>query len=106
MKIEVLYISACPNHVRVIESIREILRDNQMPEEITEIEVTDSGQAIAMAFPGSPTIRVDGEDVEPNFGGLSSHGLTCRTYMAEGKVQGVPSLEWIRDAIVRASART
>jgi len=69
MKIEVLYISECPNHAPVVESIRGILRDNQLPAEITEIEVTDSAQAIAMGFPGSPTIRVNGEDVEPNFVG-------------------------------------
>jgi len=105
MKIEVLYISGCPNHTRVVESIRKILRDKQMSEEITEIEVSDSAQATAMAFPGSPTIRINGEDVEPNFSGLSSQGLTCRTYMADGRLQGVPSADWIRDVIVRASAR-
>ena len=105
MKIEVLYISGCPNHARAVENVRGVLRDNQLPEEITAIEVTDASQAVAMGFPGSPTIRVNGEDVEPNFAGIVSQGLTCRMYIADGKLQSLPSLDWIRVAIARASDR-
>jgi hypothetical protein len=64
--------------------------------------VTDPDQAMEIAFPGSPTVRVDGEDVEPHLPVLTSHGLTCRTYIAGDKRQGVPPREWICSAIAKA----
>ena len=73
-----------------------------MPQEITEIQVTDAVQAMDMAFPGSPTVRIDGEDVEPDLPKLGSDGLTCRTYIADGNRQGVPPHVWIREAIAKA----
>jgi len=105
MKIEVLYISECPNRSPAVETIREILREYQLPQQITEIKVTDLAQALGLDFPGSPTIRVNGKDVEPNLPELNSHGLTCRTYLAEGKPQGVPKREWIHNAVVAALRR-
>jgi hypothetical protein len=102
MKIDVLYISECPNHAPVVGWIRQILREYQLPEEITEIEVTDRAQAIELSFPGSPTVRINGEDVEPDFPKVTSHGLTCRTYVVGEKRQGVPDREWIRNAIAKA----
>ena len=49
MKIAVLYISECPNHARAVESIREILLEYELPQEITEIQVTGPAQAIDVA---------------------------------------------------------
>ena len=70
--------------------------------EIQEIEVFDGAQAEALAFPGSPTIRVDGKDVEPDSASRLAYGLSCRTYEIRGRLQGVPAREWIRDAICAA----
>ena len=102
MKIEVLYFSGCPNHPPVIKTIAEVLREYGLQEQITEINVTDSDHAVALEFPGSPTIRIDGTDIEPDLPQTNSYGLMCRTYMVDDKRQGVPRREWIRDAIMRA----
>jgi hypothetical protein len=84
--------------------IKEALRELGLPEEVSEIEVCDSAQAEALAFPGSPTIRVDDKDVETSLPGQGSYGLSCRTYVIDGKRQGVPSQEVIRKAIRPALA--
>ena len=102
MKIEVLYVSGCPNHPPVIKTIAEVLRECGLQEQITEIEVTGSDAAVALEFPGSPTIRIDGTDIEPDLHQANSYGLMCRTYIVDGKPKGVPRREWIRDAIMRA----
>ena len=106
MKIEVLYVPECPNHPPVIEAVADVLRECGLREQITEIKVTDSHHAVALEFPGSPTIRIDGTDIEPDLPQAISYGLMCRTYMVDGKRQGVPRREWIRDAIMRASRCT
>jgi hypothetical protein len=75
-----------------------------LPEEISEIEVCDPAQAEELAFPGSPTIRVDGKDVETTLPVQGSYGLSCRTYVIDGTLHGVPSQEVISKAIRLAVA--
>jgi hypothetical protein len=103
MKIEVLFVSDCPNHPLVINTITGILKECGLPEQISEVKVTDSDHAIALSFPGSPTIRINGTDIEPESPQVGSYGVSCRTYMVNGKRQGVPYQDWIRDAIMRAT---
>jgi hypothetical protein len=79
--------------------LREILREHALPEEISEISVSDFMQAEDLAFPGSPTIRVDGKDVDPTLANETGCGLACRTYVVDGKLQGLPSREMIVRAI-------
>jgi hypothetical protein len=57
-------------------------------------------EAKELMFPGSPTIRVDGEDVEPDQ--TSAPGLKCRLYAS---LSGVPSEEMLRLAVSRAKKR-
>ncbi len=104
MKIDLLHIADCPNIDAARQLLKEALRELGLPEEISEIEVCDSEQAEALAFPGSPTIRVDDKDVETSLPGQGTYGLSCRTYVIDGKRQGVPSQEIIRKAIRSAPA--
>ena len=104
MKIELLHIADCPNIDAVRRLLKEALRELGLPEAISEIEVCDSAQAEALAFPGSPTVRVDGKDVETTFPAQGGYGLACRTYVIDGTRQGVPSQEIISKAIRSAVA--
>jgi len=104
MKVELLYIADCPNIEAARRPLKEALRELGLPEEISEIEVRDSAHAQALAFPGSPTIRVDGKDVEATFLGQGGYGVSCRMYVVDGTRQGVPSQEIIRKAIRSAVA--
>jgi hypothetical protein len=97
MVIEVLYVPGCPNHQAAVDSLRNTLRAMAIDAPIQEIAVTDDAMARQLKFPGSPTIRVDGRDVESN--PQDSSGLACRLY---SNGTGVPSLEALRRAVVGA----
>jgi hypothetical protein len=97
MIIEVLYVPGCPNHHPAIANLRSALHSAAIDAPIQEIAVTDDAMARQLRFPGSPTIRVDGRDVESN--PHDSYGLACRLY---SNGAGVPSLEVLQRAIAGA----
>src|SRR5713101_1751941 len=99
MKIELLYIAECPNYRKAARMLRESLREFGFRDEVSEIEVTDSAQAETLAFMGSPSIRIEGKDIEPVASSQPAYGFSCRTYLVGGKLAGVPSLGMIRAAI-------
>jgi hypothetical protein len=102
MKVELLHIADCPNTAMARQLLVETLRELKLPEEIQEIEVCDEAQAEALNFPGSPTIRVNGIDVETSLPGQNSLGLSCRVYMVSGRLLGIPTSEMIRETIQSA----
>lgn len=101
MLIEMLFVPGCPNHEPAVESLREVLRAKAINAPIQEIAVTDEVMAQSLKFPGSPTIRVNGRDVEPTRD--QSYGLACRLYTGG---TGVPSLETLRRAVAGARSET
>src|SRR5216683_1416932 len=70
--------------------------------EVVEVEVKDAATALMTGFLGSPTVRIDGRDVEPAARSAQEFGLTCRTYIDDGYRAGAPPIEWIRTAIREA----
>jgi hypothetical protein len=99
MKVEVLFFSGCPNHPPAIDLVREALQEEGVSADMVEVEVKDAATAQAVGFLGSPTIRIDGKDVEPSARSAHAYGLTCRTYIDRGRRTGLPPLEWIRAAV-------
>ena len=99
MKIEVLYVPNCPNHAVALERLREILAGESLEAHLNEVLVSSAAMAHSLKFPGSPTIRINGRDIEPQEGETASFGLMCRLY-ADG--DGAPSHQRLRDAIRRA----
>lgn len=103
MKLEVLYIEGCPNHRPAVEQVFSVLDEMGIAEMVYEIPVATIEQAKTLGFPGSPTIRIDDEDIEKDaLGGGSGFSYSCRTYTEQGKLSGVPSRELIRRAIFEA----
>jgi hypothetical protein len=99
MKIEVLYVPNCPNHAVALERLREILARESLEAHLDEVLVSSTAIAQSLRFPGSPTIRINGRDIEPQEAETASFGLMCRLY-ADGT--GAPSHQRLRDAIRRA----
>jgi hypothetical protein len=99
MKVELLHIADCPNREATRRLLEEALREFGLSDRITEVEVSDSMQAERLCFPGSPTIRVDEIDVETPLPRQNGNGLSCRTYLVAGRLQGVPTREMIREGI-------
>lgn len=106
MRVEVLYIDDCPHRGQAVEQVRQALREEGIAADIFEIEVRDHAMAEALEFRGSPTVRVDGLDVEAWLGPAPSSSLCCRTYRDGGKGAGSPSLDSIRRALAARVARS
>jgi len=107
MKIEVLYFKGCPNHSSVVEQVRQAVGAEGVEATLEEIEITDSAMAQETAFLGSPSVRVDGLDIEPDARGQHGFGFGCRTYSdVEGRRTGLPPIGLIRQALMEASTPT
>jgi len=100
MKIEVLYSPGCPNYRPTVERIQRVLASESLETEIRSVVVQTDAEARELMFPGSPTIRVDGEDVEPDQS--ITTGLKCRLY---ANLSGIPSETMLRLAVSRAKKR-
>jgi hypothetical protein len=99
MKIQVLYVPNCPHHAVALERLREILVGESLEAHLDEVLVSTPEMAQSLRFPGSPTIRINGRDIETHERKAASVGLMCRLY-ADGN--GAPSHQRLRDAIRRA----
>jgi hypothetical protein len=99
MRIEVLYFDGCPNHRPAIERVRQVLAEDGLSAEIVEVNVSEPLIAQEVGFLGSPSIRVNGLDVEPEARRVHTYGIMCRTYAVNGRREGLPSPEMLRRAI-------
>lgn len=97
MLIEVLFVPGCPNHGPAVEKLKKLLRSEGINAPIREIAVTDEAMARSLKFPGSPTVRINGRDLESTV--PQSYSLACRLYSGRG---GVPPLEVLQHAIAEA----
>jgi hypothetical protein len=99
MRIEFLYWDGCPSHPEAEALLREVLRARGLDAEVDRREVTSQEEAESERFPGSPTIRVDGRDVDPAGAGARP-ALTCRIYsLPDGRVSPVPTREQLEEAL-------
>ena len=96
MKVELFFVPGCPNYKPAIERLRKVLAEDALDVQVHCIQINSDDAARAVLFPGSPTIRINGEDVEP---GNHLPGLTCRLYSNR---TGVPSEDVLRLAVARA----
>ena len=99
MQVEFLYWEGCPSHPEALELLREALAERGLEAEVEVREVHTQEEAEALRFPGSPTIRVDGRDVDAAGAG-SRPALTCRIYhLSDGRVSPVPTREQLLEAL-------
>jgi hypothetical protein len=103
MKIEVLILDGCPNVQVTVDRLKAVLREYGLSLTINEINVGDEKAADELRFLGSPTVRIDGMDIEPPARQRTTFGIMCRTYEGSG---GVPSEDLIRRAIKERVAST
>lgn len=103
MKIEVIYFQGCPNHAPAVHQVKLALLSAKLDEPIEEIEVHDAAMAQQLKFLGSPSIRIDGLDIEPDARSAKAFGYGCRTYEAAGQRTGTPPLDLIYQALLEAT---
>ena len=99
MKVEVYWWKGCPSTPEVLELLDKVLAAKGLDAEVELREVRTDEEAAELGFPGSPTIRVDGRDVDPA-GAAARPVLTCRIYrLPDGRVSPVPSREQLEEAL-------
>jgi len=103
-RVELLFWDGCPSHPRALADLRSALADVGLDRDAIEVrEVPDDAAAERERFTGSPTIRIDGQDVvDP---GDEPVMLACRIYhRRDGRISPVPDPDDLRDALRRAVA--
>lgn len=99
MRIEVLHWEGCPSTPEALDLLGDVLAAHGITDEIEIREVTTQAEAEALRFPGSPTIRIDGRDIDPA-GADGRPSLTCRIYhLPDGRVSPVPARRQLEEAL-------
>lgn len=103
MKVELLYFADCPSYAALLPELRALLASEGNAEEVELRRVETVEDAERERFLGSPTVRVNGTDIEPGAAGREDFGVKCRLYRSDGALVHAPPAEWIRAAL-RAAA--
>ena len=105
MKVELQWWEGCPSYEEALEELRSALSDEGLDPDAVELrEIESDEQARRERFPGSPTIKLDGEDAMPAPEG-EPFGLTCRVdRLRDGRPSPTPDPDDLRDAIRRLVA--
>jgi hypothetical protein len=104
--IEVLYVQDCPNYPGVLALVERVRADLGLDAELHTTLIVDQAAAEQARFAGSPTVRVDGRDVEPGSEPDTEYTLACRLYRLEHRFAGQPEERWVREALLRAAGRS
>jgi len=92
MRIELLYFNSCPSYKRALANIKAALKEKNLRAELKLIGVESEEKARKVGFQGSPSVRINGRDLEGRDEGFS---FSCRLYSVNGKPSTAPSREAI-----------
>ena len=105
MRVELLFWAGCPSYPRALADLRAALLEAGLdPDCVIVREVKTESDAVDERFVGSPTIRIDGEDIQPP--GDEPAALNWRVYRRrDGRISPTPDPADLREALsARASA--
>ena len=94
IKIEFLYFEGCPNSKPALNNLKNIIEEEGIQADLKIINVQSNKQVEEIGFQGSPSIRINGQDLEEKKEGFA---FSCRIYEINGEKTGVPSKNFIRN---------
>jgi hypothetical protein len=97
--VEVLTFEGCPHAEPALELVRRAIAESGVGATVRRVDVPDAEAAAAQRFLGSPTIRVNGRDIEPGVAERDQYVLSCRIYRTEDGFRGEPDERWLREAL-------
>jgi hypothetical protein len=80
MRIEFLYFTGCPSWKRALEDLREVMEEMGIDDEIEMVEIKTGEDVQRHRFLGSPSIRVNGRDIEERMANDTDYSMRCRVY--------------------------
>jgi hypothetical protein len=101
--IEVLYVQDCPHYRETLALVERVRAEVGIDTELRTSLILDQAAAQQARFAGSPTLRVDGHDVEPGSEPAAAYVLGCRLYRLEHRFTSQPEERWVREALLRAA---
>lgn len=99
MTVEMLYFDGCPSHEALLPRLEAMLKDEGVAAPVELCRVESAEAAERARFLGSPTVRINGADVDPSAPERADFGLKCRLYDVCGSYSPTPPDEWIRAAL-------
>ena len=96
--IQFLYFEGCPSHKPALAYLKEIIEDEKIDTNLEMVCVDSPEEAQKAGFQGSPSIKINGIDLEGKNDGFS---FNCRLYNVDGKLTGTPSKEFIKQRILQ-----
>ena len=100
LEIELLYFDGCPSYRTAEKILREVLAKEGMEADVELVAVNSDEEARKIRFPGSPTIRLDGQDLFP-VAEREDWSLGCRVYATPEGLKGSPTAEMLRETLRR-----
>ena len=99
VRVELLFWEGCPSYPEARQLLGDVLAERGIEAEVQMREVKTDEEAQALRFPGSPTIRIEGRDVDPAGAGARA-ALSCRIYrLPDGRVSPIPSRQQLEAAL-------
>ena len=100
--VEVLTFEGCPHAEPALELVRRVIAERGVAATLSRVDVPDAESAEAHRFLGSPTIRVNGCDIEPDVTERDQYVLSSRIYRTKDGVRGEPDEQWLHEALSAA----
>jgi hypothetical protein len=101
VKIELLYFDGCPNYEALLPHLRRLLETHGVEADVELRRIASTEEAEAAKFLGSPTVRINGSDVEPGAEDRDGFGMQCRLFRTQDGYSPVPPDEWVLAALDR-----
>lgn len=97
--VEVLFFDGCPNVDLATSRVRQAIASAGVQADVQLVRIEGDDDAVRRRFLGSPTVRVDGSDVDGAAEARTDFGLQCRVYSVDGQLEGAPPVAWIEAAL-------
>jgi alkylmercury lyase len=105
VRVELLYFEGCPSSHALLPRLQQLLREAGVETRVESRRIGSEQEALEERFLGSPTVRIDGRDVEPGAELREDFGMKCRLYRRGAAYGSVPLEGWIVASIERARLR-
>ncbi len=104
MEIKILHFEGCPNDTPTRELVEQALVKANLPAIVRMVPIETPEAAQEHRFLGSPTVQVDGVDIEPARRDDTNYALSCRMYTTPEGKQGVPPEEMVLSGLRSAAS--
>ncbi len=97
MRIDLLCFDGCPSWEHGLANLKAALEAEAINSDVHLIMIKDDEEATRERFLGSPSFRIDGQELWPEE--RRRYTMNCRVYATDKGLQGYPTPEMFREKI-------